>query len=278
MESSASQEKLSGVEIMKKEQKIKRLIIKIGTSTITDGNGALDKKFIDHIVDQVNSLRNEGVQVCIVTSGAVACGKMLFKSYKGEAPLTSQVLATRGQPLLMDTWSKSFERYDIHTFQFLLTQSNLEHPSLPLRQCMEIGVPVINYNDGVSTEELKAVKRDADNDDIAACAARLIDADLTIFLTQSDGVMDHANKTIATVHVSKAHDTIVNKGISNGGTGGIINKVKFAKEIAKRRGSVFIVDGRKTDVLLRVTAGEHVGTKVVGDPFLPAGRPPLRSG
>lgn len=253
--------------VMKQEQKIKRIIIKIGTSTITDGTGKLDKQFIDHIVDQINSLRKKGVQVCIVTSGAVACGKRLFALYKGDTLLTSQVLATRGQPLLMDTWSKSFERYDIHTFQFLLTQSNLEHPSIPLRQCMEIGVPVINYNDGVSTDELKALKKDADNDDIAACAARLIDADLTIFLTQADGVMDHENKTIDTVHVAKDHDTIFNKGISNGGTGGIITKVKFAKEIAKRRGSVFIVDGRKTDVLLRVAAGEHIGTRIISTPI-----------
>ena len=242
---------------------IKRLVIKIGTSTITDKNGVLDAAFMDHVADQVHALRESGVMVSIISSGSVACGKVLLKDYFGDSILSNQVLATRGQPMLMNTWSKSFSRYNIHTFQYLLTQSNLEHPKLPLRECMEIGVPIINYNDAVSTEELKQLKKDADNDDIAACVARLTGADMTIFLTQGNGVLDKEKKTIGELHVADSNEISFN-GTSNGGTGGMQTKIKYASEIVKHGGNVFIVDGRTTDVLLRVASGEHIGTKILG--------------
>lgn len=251
------------MEKKSKQHTLKRLIIKIGTSTITDTNGNIDVDFINHIVDQVHALRESGVEVCIVSSGSVACGKVLLKNYNGDSLLTNQVLASRGQPMLMNTWSMSFDRYQIHTFQYLLTQSNLEHPELPLRRCMEIGVPIINFNDGVSTEEMKQLKKDADNDDIAACVARLTDADMTVFLTQCNGVLDQKNKTIPTLRVSDSRG-INFTGISQGGTGGMGTKVNFAKEIVESGGTVFIVDGRTKGVLSRIVGGEHIGTKVVG--------------
>lgn len=238
-----------------------RMVVKIGTSTITNAEGNLDYEFIDHVADQVNTLRESGVKVAIISSGAVPCGEALLRDYSGESILSKQVLATRGQTRLMSAWGNSFDRYGIHTFQYLLTQSNLEHPEFPLHESMEIGVPIINFNDGVSDAEMRQVRRERDNDDIAVRVAKLVDADTTVFLTQGIGVLDKTGGIVAVFAEDAEH--VVFSGVSKGGTGGMEKKVGFAKEVAELGTNVFIAEGRTKDILLRIARGEHIGTRVI---------------
>ena len=183
------------MKIKKAEIRFKRIVTKFGTSLLTAGSDQLDPAMMAELVRQLAALHKLGVELSVVTSGAVACGRHklgLPKKIKG-IPY-KQVLASVGQSHLMSTYEKLFDKYDINIAQALLTRAvlcdragylNARNTLLAL---MELGViSIVNENDVVAIEEIQGA-RFGDNDNLSAMVTNLIDADLLIILSDIEGL------------------------------------------------------------------------------------------
>ena len=173
----------------------RRIVAKFGTSLLTAGTNRLNMERMTDLVAQIARLHNQGVEVVIVTSGAIAAGREklgLTKKAKGVA--LKQVLASVGQGRLMNIYERLFEQHDITVGQALLTKSVLVdragylNTRNTLLASLEMGViPIINENDVVAVDEIREA-RFGDNDNLSAMVANLIDADLLFILTDIDGL------------------------------------------------------------------------------------------
>ena len=166
----------------------KRIVIKVGSSTLTGKAGAnLDPAAIDQLVDVVGKLKNEGKEVIVVSSGAIAAGLAPLGLSERPSDLTSQqAAASVGQGLLMARYTQSFNRFKITTSQVLITLDDItqavhvENINGVLNSLLKLGVvPIINENDTVGTEEIKF----GDNDGLAALVTKLVGADLLVLIT-----------------------------------------------------------------------------------------------
>ncbi len=240
----------------------RRIVIKIGTSTITAGKDEPDLKFMGEVARQATELFSDGVDVIIVSSGAVASGK------RGDFPrrdiTDKQVEAVYGQPKLMAKWHEAFEIHGIEVGQVLFTDIDLkekaENAREVLSRALKRGVVIINYNDAVADEEMQKVERSADNDKLAGAVARLIDADTLLILTDVDGVMDEG-ELIPVVDRLEDIEDLAHRGGT--GTGGAWSKWIEAKEVAKEGKRSIIANGRAEDIILNVAKGQNVGTRFV---------------
>lgn len=223
------------------------MVIKIGSSTITGGTDNLDVNFMENIARQVKELVDDGVEVMIVSSGAVASGK------KG---ITSEAASMFGQKNLITDWGKVFEGCGIETGQLLLTDNHLVSDlSRVLLDALKSGILIVNGQDAVNN--LTGSKICKDNDRLAGSLAKLVGADTLLLLTDKDGVLDRDGKTIEVL--DSATEIVIfdeSKKISNGG---ITSKIKVAREFS---GRAIIADGKMSEVVLRVARGEKVGTQV----------------
>lgn len=248
-----------------------RIVIKLGTSTLTDGTQRLARRRILEIVRQVAYLYDEGHQVTIVSSGAIAAGRealnypALDRSVSGK-----QILASVGQGRLIQLYTELFSLFEIQVGQVLLTRGDLSNRTgyLNARDTL-LGllnlriVPIINENDTIATEEIKV----GDNDNLSALVANLIDADVLILLTDQQGLFtaDPRSNPTATLipRVERIDEAIwaLAGGTSTGlGTGGMITKVQAA-QLASRSGiTTIIASGKAHEVLRRAVKGESVGT------------------
>ena len=262
----------------KTEIQYKRIVAKFGTSLLTSGSDDLDPEMMSELVRQLAGLHKLGVEVSVVTSGAVACGRHklgLPKKIKG-IPY-KQVLASVGQSHLMSTDEKLFDKYKINIAQALLTRAvlcdragylNARNTLLAL---MELGViGIVNENDVVAIEEIQGA-RFGDNDNLSAMVANLIDADLLIILSDIEGLYtadprsDPESKLIKEVKRIDAKIFGLARGTHSGlGTGGMITKLQAAKMATACGITVIIAKGTEKDVLTRLAAGESIGTS-----FLP---------
>lgn len=250
----------------------KRIVIKIGTQTLTKDRG-VDGAYIRSIAQQVHGLHSAGQKVVLVSSGAIGMGAMQLQL---EAPIKEtqmrQACAAIGQPLLMAEYRKAFSRYDITVSQVLLTAEVLDHRKtyLNLRHAidalLQLGtVPIVNENDCVSTDEIGSAF--GDNDRLSALVASKIDADLLIMLTDIDALYDrdprrHAQaKPIHTV--IEVDDTLLQNAGDRGScfsTGGMKTKLEAARIAARAGCRLVLAHGRLKRVLERVLAGECIGT------------------
>jgi glutamate 5-kinase len=257
----------------------KRIVIKFGTSLLTGGGNHLDPEMMSNLVKQLAGLSHQEVELSVVTSGAVAAGKERLgfpKNLKG-IPY-KQVLSSVGQSLLMSNYEKLFKRYNITIAQALLTRAvlidragylNARNTLLAL---IELGViSIINENDVVAIDEIEGA-RFGDNDNLSAMVANLIDADLLIILSDIAGLYtsDPRNNPDASLipQVKVIDENIFNLagGSRTGlGTGGMLTKLQAARMATSCGISVIIAKGDEQDVLLRIAAGETIGTH-----FLPA--------
>ena len=165
----------------------RRIVIKIGTSTITGGENRPDYAFMTDVARQVAELLNDGVDVVIVSSGAVASGKR--EGFERRDIADKQVEAVFGQSRLMGQWTRAFEEHGIDDVgQILYTDVDLHERTDSAREvlnrALRRGVVIVNYNDGVSDEEMRKVERSTDNDVLAQQVATLIDADTLLFLNR----------------------------------------------------------------------------------------------
>jgi len=221
----------------------KRIVIKVGSSTLTGQAGAnLDPAAIDKLVDVVGKLKADGKEVIIVSSGAIAAGLAPLGLTARPTDLTSQqAAASVGQGLLMAKYTQSFNRFKITTSQLLITlddinkANHVENIKGVLNSLLKQGVvPIINENDTVGTEEIKF----GDNDGLAALVTKLINANLLVLITDIDGLYDanptqQGAKAINQVaDISKIDTaTLGGAGSAGVGSGGMVTKIEAAKVV-----------------------------------------------
>lgn len=233
----------------------RRIVIKIGSSTITDGTEDLDIAFIENISQQVGLLFRKGVEILIVTSGAVASGKKGLKSV--DTILDKQVAALYGQPELISEWRRALNNNGVKKVgQLLVTDNDLGDIKDVTIKALSYGVVVANANDPVSNYEMKKYLISQDNDRLAGHIAKTIDADTLLLLTDVEGVLDKDGKTIKTFNSNE--EVVIFSSSTGLGTGGISSKIEVAQKFS---GRAIIVNGRTKDVLLKVSRGEKIGTQ-----------------
>ncbi|RCS57533.1 glutamate 5-kinase [Parvibium lacunae] len=252
----------------------KRLVAKVGSSLVTNAGQGLDAQAIAHWAAQIAKLREQGQEVLLVSSGAIAEG-MLRLGWKTRPHETHelQAAAAVGQMGLAQIYESSFRQHGIQTAQILLTHADLAdrerylNARSTLRTLMSLGVvPIINENDTVVTDEIKF----GDNDTLGALVANLVEADALVILTDQPGVYtaDPRKDPSATlVQEAKAGDpwleTIAGGAGTNIGKGGMLTKILAAKRAALGGAHTIIASGREPDVLVRLAQGEAIGTQLL---------------
>lgn len=253
----------------------KRIVVKIGSALLTANGQGLDHQIIAHWVEQIATLHQQGYEIILVSSGAVAEGMVRMQLDKRPTDLSSlQACAAIGQMGLIQTWSSALEKHQIQTAQILLTHDDLADRRRYLNSCDTLQqlidwrvIPVINENDTVSTEEI----RFGDNDTLAAMVAGQTHADLLIILTDQQGMFDsdprknpHA-KLLSTVRAMD--DSLFDMAGGGGilGRGGMVTKVRAARLAARSGCPTLIASGESEFVLSRIMAGEMIGTLFTAD-------------
>ncbi|MBL7215832.1 MAG: glutamate 5-kinase [Phycisphaerae bacterium] len=250
----------------------KRVVIKIGTSTLSTESG-VNSKYLQTLARQVAQLIESNRQALIVSSGAIGMGA---KQLRLSGPVTDmkirQACAAIGQPLLMHEYHKAFAEVGLTVSQVLLTAEvlNKRKSYLNLRNAIEsllrLGVvPIINENDCVSTDEIGTAF--GDNDKLSALVASKIDADLLIMLTDIDALYDkdpRRNSDAQPVRIVKEiTDDIIKAAGKHGSThstGGMKTKLKAAQITATANCRMVLANGREPDVIGKIIAGKEIGT------------------
>jgi glutamate 5-kinase len=251
-----------------------RIVAKFGTNLLTAGTDELDLDAMSSLVAQVVRLMDEGREVLVVTSGAIAAGRHRLQAAKSRRDIPfRQVLAAVGQAQLMQSYDRLFAAHGRVVGQTLLSKRDLAdrggylNARNTLLGLLEMGVvPIINENDAVAIEEI-AGARIGDNDNLSALVANLIDADLLALLTDTGGLYTQdprANKDAKLIQrvdrITKEIEAIAGGSESGRGTGGMVTKLQAARLGTGGGSDVFIALGREPDVLYRLASGEHIGT------------------
>ena len=249
---------------------VKRIVVKVGSQLLSSGDG-IDFEFLRELARQVCALREKGKEVIVVSSGAVLAGiKALGLNRKPFSVQEKQALSAVGQPYLMAEYRRAFKEFGSEVAQVLLTAEDLRSKERfvnarnTFESLLKFGVvPVVNENDTVSVEEIKI----GDNDNLSAHVSVLVDADLLVMLTVSNGIYDknpHQFPDAKLVPVVESVDELFKlcdfSSKTDFGTGGMATKVEAAAKASKRGIPVIVAGGRERDVLLRVAEGERVGT------------------
>lgn len=254
-----------------------RIVLKLGTSTLTAGTNQISPPSLIDIVRQVQVLQKAGHRVVVVSSGAAAAGraKLGFPTLPKDIP-AKQMLSAVGQPRLMALYEQLFDFYELTVAQVLLTHADLasRRSYLNARNTLlalldHSVIPIVNENDTVATEEIRV----GDNDNLSALVANLIDADWLILLTDQHGLYtadprsDPDAKLVEEINTAEIPEKLWKAAGGKGtklGTGGMITKLQAA-DFARRCGSTcLIANGSEPDVLIRLVNGEKLGTR-----FLP---------
>ena len=252
-------------------KKSMRIVVKVGTSSITHSNGKISISRMDRLCRALADLHNSGIDVTLVSSGAVAAGMgRLGMTEKPDSIPVKQALAAIGQGLLLQMYEKLFSEYGCTTAQILLTRAGFNERSRYLNLCnsmralSEMGViPVINENDVISVDELKF----GDNDTLSALVACAAGADLLIILSDIDGLYDsdpRTNPDAKLLHEVTAVSQDIRKNSTNKGStmssGGMYTKIAAADVVLPAGIPLVIASASEKDVLYRILAGERIGT------------------
>ena len=251
---------------------LQRIVVKVGTSTLTGGTTALNRQRMLEIVQQVARLHQQGHEVVLVSSGAQAAGRerLGFPELERSVP-AKQMLCAVGQGRLIQTYSDLFDIFRIVVGQVLLTRDDLDHRTRYLNARDTLVtlierriVPIINENDTIATEEIRV----GDNDNLSALVANMLEADLLVMLTDQPGLFtsdprrDASASLIAQVtRIDQQMLMLAGGRGSSVGTGGMLTKIQAA-QLASRSGvTTIIASGNEPDVLPRIAAGETLGTR-----------------
>lgn len=247
------------------------LVIKVGSSLVTNSGEGLDRAAIAAWADQIARLVKDGRQVVLVSSGAVAEGMQRLGWKKRPTAVNElQAAAAVGQMGLVQMYESCFSRHQLHTAQILLTHDDLAdrkrylNARTTLRTLLELGViPIINENDTVVTDEI----RFGDNDTLGALVANLIEADALVILTDQPGLYSadprkspQAEFIRHAISGTPELEQMAGGAGSHVGTGGMLTKVLAAKRAARSGAHTVIASGREPDLLLRLASGEVIGT------------------
>ncbi|MCD7729024.1 MAG: glutamate 5-kinase [Clostridia bacterium] len=251
-----------------------RLVVKVGTSTLTHSTGKANFKFIDGLCRTLSDLKNMGNEVILVSSGAIARGmdKLAFEKKPTDIP-TKQAAAAVGQCELMYTYDRFFSDYGQTVAQILITADDVSDDARrtnfhnTLIRLLELGIiPVINENDTIATKEISL----GDNDSLAAIVAVSVGADMLVVLTDIDGLYtgnprtDADAKLIPVVNKITPEMLVAAGGAGTFGTGGMSTKLQAAKMCMENGIDMVIASGSSPDVIYKTVNGEAVGTKFVG--------------
>jgi glutamate 5-kinase len=252
-------------------QSARRLVVKIGSSLLTNDGRGLDQAAIAAWADQIARLTLSGRQVVLVSSGAIAEGmSRLGWQRRPKSIHELQAAAAVGQMGLVQVYESCFRRHDLHTAQVLLTHADLADRKRYLNARSTLStllrlrvVPVINENDTVSTDEI----RFGDNDTLGALVTNLVEADVLVILTDQAGLYtaDPRRQPDAELlrHARAGAPELEAMAGGTGsefGRGGMLTKVLAAKRAARSGAHTLIASGREPEVLLRLTGGEHIGS------------------
>lgn len=253
---------------------MKRLVVKIGSNVLTREDGTLDITRMSAIADQVAVLHKKGMEIILVSSGAVASGKSEISPEENLDDVSSrQLYSAVGQVKLMNRYYDLFRCQGITCGQVLTTKDSLSRPGQyeNQRHCIDIMlrsgvIPIVNENDTISLTELMFT----DNDELSGTMARMMEADMLVILSSIDGLYDGdpsdpSASLVPVVHVSGDGDisSFVSPSRSSRGRGGMETKCRIALQVAGEGIPVVIANGRREDALLKI---------VSSDPGLPCTR------
>lgn len=254
---------------------IKKLVVKVGSALLTRENNTLNEEFLKHFVDQVAKIKQQGVQVLIVTSGAVAAGRSEVRLKKESKTIPyRQALSAVGQIVLMDKYRELFAAHKIAVAQALLTDMDFQHREsfLNMRNTLDLllqmgAVPIINENDVVTYVGFKF----GGNDPLAAKVSAMLSVDVMILLTDVDGLFDsnpfkNPNAKLLTF-VEEVTDEIrscASTTVSKKSIGGMITKIESAEYALQSGISTVIASGKRDHILVDIVGGREFRGTVIG--------------
>lgn len=245
-------------------------MVKVGTSTLTHENGAMNLKRIEQLVRTLSDLKNEGREIILVTSAAIVAGACKLRlSARPQSMPEKQAAAAVGQCELMHIYDKMFEEYSHTVGQVLLsrdvtgTPEGTQNVRNTFEALLDFGaIPIVNENDTVATEEIAF----GDNDTLSAIVARIVGADLLILLSDIDGLYDsdpHENPGARLIPVVyELTDAIITLAGGAGvrGTGGMVTKIHAAEQVLPAGIPMIIANGENPEILYDILSDRHKGT------------------
>lgn len=259
------------MEKPKDQARRRRLVVKIGSATLTTSESSIDYGFLDELAAQLDTVRREGWDVVVVTSAAIACGLEALGIARRPTDMPSlQAAASVGQSALSTAYAAAFGKRDMLTSVVLLTRRDTAdrtaylHARDTLCRLLELDVvPIVNENDTVSVEQI----RFGDNDTLAALVACLIDADLMVILSDIDGLYTanpqiDSSATLIPCVDRVGRDILAAAGgaVSGVGSGGMITKIKAARVLMAAGIPMVICQGRRAGCVADAARGLPVGT------------------
>ncbi len=253
----------------------KRIVVKVGTSTLTDADGRVDRGWLGDLARQIAVLRSEGASVVVVSSGAIAAGVEALGLDARPTDISGlQATAAVGQVRLIGTYSELLAEYGAGIAQVLLTRHDTGHRQAYLYACRTLErllsmdlVPVVNENDTTAVDEI----RFGDNDTLAALVGVMVHADLVVLLTDIEGLFDADPRTVDDAslleHVDEVTDDLIaaaGGAGSDAGSGGMVTKLGAARILMKAGIPMVVCDGHRADVLVDAFRGLPVGTYFAG--------------
>ncbi len=250
---------------------MKRIVLKIGTSTLTKGTARISRGKIEDIANQIYTLKSE-YQIILVTSGAIAAARQ-FSDLQGATKIAlKQALASIGQLQLMRIYQEIFRDYNLLMSQCLLTYYDFNNSESRINMRNTINtlldnnyIPVINENDTVATDEIKF----GDNDKLAALTAELMEADLLVLATDTDGVYDDdpklnpGAKIIPVIRDIENLNQVIKDTKSEQGSGGMKSKIEAAHIAQNAEIETWILNGSNENFLVKSMKGDSIFTKII---------------
>jgi glutamate 5-kinase len=251
-------------------ESIATIVVKLGTQLLSDADKRLDAALLAKIAAQVVNLRQRKIHVTIVSSGAIGAGLRELNLPARPTDLARlQAVAAVGQRRLMDAWAEAFHPHNVPVAQILLTRDDIDNRTrfLNLRNTIHAihelgGVPIINENDTVSTDEIVKITF-GDNDILAATVTHALRADLLVLLTVVDGLLNSAGQPVRIAHSLEDARKLVRPEKSDLGRGGMDSKLLAAEMVTECGSAMIVADGRMPDVLDRVMSFQPLGTLFV---------------
>jgi glutamate 5-kinase len=249
---------------------VRTAVIKLGTQVLSDEEARLDAGFLASIAGQVAALRARDIRVTLVSSGAIGAGLRELNLPKRPTDLAQlQAVAAVGQRRLMDAWAAAFAPHHLPVAQLLLTREDVDDRAryLNLRNTIGAvhelgGVPIVNENDTISTDELTRISF-GDNDILAALVTHALRANLLVLLSVVDGIMDADGKSVRLVEKLANARELVRAEKSALGKGGFNSKLDAARMVTESGEAMIVANGRAENILPRLLDGEELGTLFV---------------
>jgi len=258
-----------------KLKKTKRIVVKIGTNTLSTKDGKMALSRIYGFIEDIAELKEQGKEVIIVTSGAVGFGAKKLNISKPDTIETKQACAAIGQAKLMHFYEDAFDKFNITVAQVLLTEDDFDYRNRylslksALNELLSFGViPIINQNDTVSVYKSKQTLKSSfgDNDKLSSLVMSGLNADVLVILTDVDGLYDddpRHNKDAKLIHVVKEITPEIEAlgfDASSGGRGGMKTKLEAAQVATHSGGYAIIANGSLPNIVKRVFSDEEIGT------------------